>query len=161
LGDLIARGHSMSRQPVDNILHQWLLDVRGDAASVEDFRSWFALNQSKYEHDLPAGLMLKLKRGDAEQVMAAIARLLPACDSCQGIFPEGPFNSRQDHSSCSSMVNLAVSNGVFIRKPMPIWIKPDASHRGADAYFSCARCGALWTMVDPEREDRGFWARLA
>lgn len=151
----------MSYEVTDPVLTDKLVAIRENPARIGEFQSWFALNQHAYERSLPEGLMLKLKRGDSEQVMTTIARLLPACKGCSSLFPEGGFRSLQELSQCNSTIGLAVSDGVLTRLPAPDWLKPDAAQHGADAYFACLKCGSIWTLVQPEREGRGFWARLA
>lgn len=87
--------------------------------------------------------------------------LLPSCSNCRDICKEGIFLTRQEHAACVSNVSQAVSNGTLKPIPRPEWFRPSDKHFGADGYFKCNTCDAVWTLVTPEREDNGLWERIA
>ena len=61
----------------------------------------------------------------------------------------------------SSRVDVALSSGELVRIKRPQWLQHGGTQLGADAYFECKFCGAIWTLVEPERQDNGMWQRIA
>lgn len=133
---------------------------RGDI-DLPSFQDWIARQSTNLSLMVPTGVLLKLRRGDKEKAMRAVARLLPACAYCGQMPAVGVFTSREQHSTYASWVTQAVRNGTFKPIPRPDWLHSTQQHFGADGYFQCTNCGSLWTLVEPEREDNGLWERLA
>jgi hypothetical protein len=87
--------------------------------------------------------------------------LLPACIECQNLCQEGTFWSRHEQGKCPAQIVNSVQKGYLRKISRPEWVHSGGTHFGADAYFECTICSAIWTMVEPEREDNGLWERLA
>lgn len=125
--------------------------VRGTVASLAD-----ALDKQ-----LSPGTRLKLRRGSLHDLMAIAAKLLPGCVHCGSVYPAATFTSRTEHARSAQSVDAALSNGILKRTARPIWVMPDPTQLGADAYFTCVTCGSIWTLVEPEQHSHGLWSRIA
>jgi hypothetical protein len=146
---------------LDSDFQEEFVKFRQGAISLGVFQQWVERNYERLATQVSAGILLKLRRGNAQKVMASIAVLVPDCAKCGHICPRGPFTTRQEHAGCASKVEIAVKNGDLSRIPPPNWRPIDNSQLGADAYFECTACGSVWTLVEPERQDNGMWDRLA
>jgi hypothetical protein len=138
-----------------------LLAFRRNPVSPRGLIAWLDRNQSELAGILSPGILLKLRSNNIQKIMSAIAVLLPACTHCDQVGAPTIFASRQEHSSYAKRVDGAISNGILKRVKSPNWLLPDNSQMGADAYFECAVCGAIWSLVEPERQDNGKWERIA
>ena len=139
-----------------------LLDFRKDPVSLHGLKAWLDQNQSEPDGILSPGILLKLRSTNIQKIMSAIAVLLPACTPhCDQVGVPTVFASRQEHSSYAKTVDGAISNGILKRVKSPNWLLPDNSQMGADAYFECGVGGAIWSLVEPERQDNGKWERIA
>lgn len=125
--------------------------VRGAVASLAD-----ALDKQ-----LSPGVRLKLRRGSLQDLMAIATKILPGCAHCSSLYPETTFSSRAEQARCAQVVDAALSRGILKRIARPAWMVPDTTQLGADAYFICATCGAIWTLVEPEQHCHGLWFRMA
>lgn len=146
---------------MDQTTQQKLLDFRGGLVDLGSLHKWADENQEKLRTHMSPGLLLKLRKGNATQVMGIVASIVPACQVCSGINPVGVFSSRQDHARCAQHVDAAMTSGALKRIRIPSWFQAAHSQLGADAYFECTCCGSIWTLVEPERQDHGLWERLA
>ena len=138
-----------------------LLDFRKAPVSLHGLKAWLDQNQSELAEILSPGILLKLRSNKIHKIMSAIAVLLPACTHCNQVGAPTIFASRQEHSSYAYRVDDAISNAILTRVKPPYWLLPDNSQMGADAYFECTVCGAIWSLVEPERQDNGKWERIA
>jgi hypothetical protein len=138
-----------------------LKNFQSGITDLINFQIWIG---TKYDHLrslIPPGILLKLRRGTEEQVMKAIASLLPPCAVCGEICSEGNFLTRQNYLECMPRIEQSIRNGLLVQIPRPRWFHAGDKHFGADGYFKCTACNAIWTFVMPEREDNGLWERLA
>ena len=111
--------------------------------------------------DLSVRARLKLRRGNFADQMRVACEFVPACSHRNLLGHQKVFDSVSEHKAVASAVDRATSDGVLERQRRPSWIEPDSSQLGSDGYFACARCGAQWTLVEPERHTYGLWARIA
>jgi hypothetical protein len=146
---------------LDNDIHEELVNFRQGAINLGVFQHWVEKNHDRLAAQIPAGILLKLRRGDVRKIMASIAKLIPTCARCGQICQVGPFTTRQAHAKCASNVDAAVKNAVLSRIAQPNWVPIGNSQFGAAGYFKCTGCGSVWTLVEPERQDNGTWERLA
>lgn len=137
-----------------------LKSIRSRSIDISSFREWVAVKYKDLQPLMSPGLLMKLKRGNERQVLAAIASLLPSCPNCRDIFEQGSFLTRGEYAACISQVTKAVQNRALTQIGRPTWFHPDGKHFGADAYYTCNICDAIWTLVMPEREDNGLWERI-
>ena len=138
-----------------------LCRFRSEVSDLTVFQNWIASNYIRLQPKVSPGYLLKLRRGDKQQVMKIVTGLVPSCVNCRDICPEGAFLTREAFSQCAASVAQRTRSGALTPIGPPPWFKPDDKHFGADSYFRCATCGAVWTLVLPEREDNGLWERLA
>jgi hypothetical protein len=128
---------------------------------IFSFRKWMIDNYKNLQPVTPSGLLIKLKRGTELQAMTAIASILSSCQNCRDFCQKGIFLTRTEYAACASKVLEATKTGVLKQVARPAWFYSDDKHFGADAYYTCEICDSLWTLVTPEREDNGLWARIA
>lgn len=141
-------------------LSQKIYELRASNIAVDDFHQWVIDSSETLSKGVPKGILLKLKRGDMSQILDASKTVIPACLSCSSLFKEGEFSDRAEHLSCANIVAQAITTGLLNRVARPIWFKPNSNQLGADAYFECSSCCALWTLVEPERQYCGLWERV-
>jgi hypothetical protein len=142
-------------------LAERLRALRAEPRELASFQVWVKANRSVLSTEMSPGNLLKLSHGNMAKVMEALVNLLPDCTRCGRICQPGPFASRIEHAECASLVDSAVNDEVLLRVKRPGWVLLDQRQLGADAYFECRNCGALWTLVEPERQDNGLWERLS
>lgn len=135
--------------------------LRDEARNLEKFRSWVFANTESLNLTIPPGYLLKLKRGEMQHVMRVSAALIPSCIDCRDLCEGGVLLTRQQSALCTSTVSKAMQLGFITPSHRPPWFAPRDIHFGADAYFKCRTCGALYTLVAPEGEDNGLWERFA
>lgn len=138
-----------------------LKSFRSGAIDASSFREWIVVNYKDLEPLISPGLLIKLKRGSEPQMRATVASLLPSCPNCRDICEEGSFLTREEYVTCTSKVTEAVRTGSLAPVGRPSWFNPEDKHFGADGYYKCNICEAMWTLVNPEREDNGLWERVA
>jgi hypothetical protein len=127
---------------------------------LQSFQKWISVHSDQLRLFLAPDVLLCLKRGDKQKAMKAVVMVLPACSACAHIGDIGVFSSRQEHSACIARVKESVLRGVLKGIPRPKWFHASGHNLGADGYFECENCSAIWTLVEPEREDNGLWERL-
>lgn len=130
------------------------------ATDLSTFQKWISDNYQGLGAFASPGLLIKLKRGGERKVMEAVMALLPSCSNCRDICEGGPFLTRKEYADCASCVAQATQNGMLTKVGRPAWFQPDGEHFGADGYYKCNICSAVWTLVLPEREDNGLWERI-
>lgn len=138
-----------------------LAALRADPGSEQSIRRTILSLADALDKQLSPGIRLKLRRGSLRDLMAIAAKLLPGCVYCNSVYPEATFTSRTEHARCAQSVDTALSNGILKRTTRPIWVMLDPTQLGADAYFTCATCGSIWTLVEPEQHCHGLWSRIA
>jgi len=141
-------------------LSQKIGELRASNITVDDFHQWVVASSATLSKVVSQGVLLKFKRGDMSKIMAASKVVLPPCSKCSSLFKEGEFSDRAEHASCARIVDQAMATGLLNRVGRPNWFKPNSNQLGADAYFECSSCGALWTLVEPERQYHGLWERV-
>lgn len=138
-----------------------LKKLRDDTGELEKFRNWMRANAESLNLTISPGCLLRLKRGEMQHVMRVSAALIPSCIYCRDLCDKGVFLTRQQNALCTSTVSKAMQSGYVTPTRCPPWFAPPDIHFGADAYFKCRTCGALYTLVAPEGEDNGLWERFA
>lgn len=138
-----------------------MMRFRNGELELTAFQNFITMNIAQLKPVVPPGVMLKLRRGDKQTVIKAVAIVFPNCSLCEALCDVGHFTSRQAQSSCEARVYDSFQRGDIQRVSRPEWFNPTQAHFGADGYFSCTRCGSIWNMVEPEREDNGLWGRIA
>lgn len=142
-------------------MQEELRKFRQGEVDLASFRQWVEVNQDKLSTRTSPGILLKLRRGNTQKVMAAIADILPSCAQCGQIGVLGDFSSRPEHAKVGKAVEAALYAGILKRIPRPLWVGESFLRLGADAYFCCVHCGSIWCLVEPEQHDNGFWRRFA
>ena len=146
---------------IDNEFIDKFRKFRSDPALLETLQNWVKINKSEVEKLISPGAALKLRSKDIQKVMSAIVSIVPPCSICGNIARPQVFTSRQDHLFVALQVENALLRGLLKRIKSPAWFNSDDLQHAADAYFDCSSCGAIWTLVEPEREYNGQWKRLA
>ena len=149
------------RKMLEAELEKHLRAFRAEPGSPCELKAWLDQNQPELATILSPGILLKLRSPNVGKIMGAIALLLPGCTHCGQVGAPTTFASRQEHSSYAKRVDDAISNNILKRVKAPQWLLPDNSQMGADGYFKCSVCGAIWSLVEPERQDNGKWERIA
>jgi hypothetical protein len=137
-----------------------LRDFQKGQVDLQSFQQWISVHSDQLRLGLAPGVLLNLKRGDKQKAMKAAAMALPACSDCGHLCDSGVFSSRQEHSACAAQVKESVRKGTLKGIPRPNWFRASPHNLGADGYFECGNCSAIWTLVEPEREDNGLWERI-
>lgn len=127
----------------------------------KDLRVWVRQERAQLDQQFAPGLVLKLCSRDLQSIMSSIAILVPACSKCAKTGEQKIFGSRIEQLAYSNRVDLALESGELVRIKRPQWFQHCSTQLGADAYFECKFCGAIWTLVEPERQDNGMWQRIA
>lgn len=131
----------------------------GDVALAQ-LRLWLDNERTRVESQIPRGQLLKLKRGSDAQVIAAVARLIPACPHCLGVGEPKQFVSRTEYEQYSRRRDAAVANGGLQEISPPHFPTEDEGAAGAAMYYRCLQCESFWCFVEPERADNGAWKRI-
>lgn len=142
-------------------MQEELRKFRQGEVDLASFQQWVEANQEKLSARMSPGILLKLRRGSTQKVMAAIADTLPSCAQCGQIGVPRDFSSRSEHTKVAKEVDVALYSGTLKRIPRPLWVGEGFLRLGADAYFRCVHCGSIWVLVEPEQHDNGFWRRFA
>jgi hypothetical protein len=142
-------------------LSEKLIALREGGLSVSSFHDWLNNSDNQSIHLIAKGMLLKLKRGDMNKIMSVAAVIVPCCEKCNVIYRLGEFKSRKEYSICESSVEKALSSHILSPSIKPIWYEPSKGQLGADSYYKCTKCGAVWNLVLPERHCNGLWDRVA
>jgi hypothetical protein len=143
------------------LLKKKSIQLRSNLIDEGEFKDWVSSVSKDLSTEVSRGAMLKLKRGGKSEILEVSTLLFSACDQCLNLFPQGEFASRLEHSDCVKKVDAAISQGLLTRVDQPDWFKPSTNQIGSDAYYRCTSCGALWSLVEPERQYHGLWERIA
>ena len=138
-----------------------LSDYRDGHFSREQLLQWLDSEQTRVSAQISRGAILKLRHGTDYAAMTALAEILPVCTVCGAMCRERTFTSWSDYQQCVTRVDAAEAAGEIVRMKPLAWTYNVGSEAGADAYYRCSTCGAIWGLVRPEREENGSWRRLA
>lgn len=138
-----------------------LADYRDGVVSREQLLQWLNANQPTVLAQISRGALLKLQHGNDYVAMTTLAKILPACAICSGVCTEQTFTSWSDYQQCVTRVDAAEVAAKVVRIKPPAWTYNAGSEVGADAYYRCSTCGAIWGLVRPEKQENGSWRRLA
>lgn len=144
-----------------NALADKIKSLRNSSISIDLFRDWVSDSGNEIEKYFSRGQLLKLRHADLAVVLDLSKKVLPACKRCSSIFNEGVFIDKVTHVVCVDSVIGAVGLGILEKIDRPSWYKIAEPHVGAAAYYKCNSCGSLWSIVEPERQYRGGWQRIA
>lgn len=146
---------------MDDDIASMLASYRSGQASREQFVKWLDEQKARIAAQLPRGSMLKIRHGSDYAAATALASLLPACSTCNSVCDDRTFSSWDEYEDCERRVNRAEAARAIGRIKPPIWAISIPEGGGADAYYRCSSCGAIWGLVRPEKQERGSWHRLA
>lgn len=142
-------------------LYDILMLLRSGGLPFQEFQTWLRIASPEVTATVSPGVLLRLKNGDFERVMSAVAKVLPACEVCECISPEGGFSDLSQYQCCSKIVDSKLAAGKFLLIQRPHWIKSEINQYGADGYYKCVSCEACWMLVEPEKGRYGLWQRIS
>ncbi|MCU1733146.1 MULTISPECIES: hypothetical protein [unclassified Pseudomonas] len=149
------------KEGINASLYETLRLFRSEVLSLHDVQAWLKASPASTSSEIPPGLFLKLKRGDVEKAMSAVAKLIPACAICGGISPEGSFLEPSEYKACIERLDALMVSGKLVGVPRPIWANRLIQQNGADGYYKCASCEACWMLIEPEKGSYGWWERIS
>lgn len=152
---------ALKMENIEIELIEKLRRFRDDPTELGSLQYWLKININEIERLISPGVALKLCSRDIQKVMSAIVSIVPPCSICGSIARPRAFTLRQEHRFVALHVEQAILGGFLSRIKSPAWLNNDDLEHAADAYFNCGSCGAIWTLVEPEREYTGQWQRLA
>ena len=91
-------------------------------------------------------------------VRALVLECLAACQNCTQVYQAGEFRDYQDFEQCDDRLRSA--SGVFTPVPAPAWYTAPAHILGGEVLYQCQQCEAIWSLILPERAQRGSWCRI-
>lgn len=135
--------------------------LQEDPSSLSDFHAWVRANQSLIATDFSAGELLKLKRGSVQDVLRTMIRYRQPCLNCVNFPAAKNFESRMDFEISMKEIEKFVSIGIYRRIGRPLWFSSSGGYIGAEGFFKCTVCPAIWQISIPEKEENGSISRIA
>lgn len=151
----------LGKYDMEHDVLKMLAAYRDGQMSREDLIRWFDTQKATLSTQLPRSSFLQLRYASAYVAATALAKVLPACTNCSAICPQHIFSSWQEYKQCEGRVDHAEAVGTLLRMSPPAWAVDIPKGGGADGYYRCSKCGAVWGIVRPERQENGSWRRLA
>lgn len=138
-------------------LEGWLRRCRDGHATVAALRAWL---------DTPAAAgtalpgrtaYLRLRHGDPQP---AFLEMLAPCAWCAGSLEAGEFAVYDAFAAFHVRLEQVQAQGRMRRIPAPAWYRLPDEVLGGQAFFRCQGCNAIWSLILPERAQRGRWFRV-
>lgn len=143
----------------DELIHK-LKQLRVADISTNDFRKWF-IGKNDIEKIISRGFYLKLKKNDFKTMMHVLCLLSPSCNKCGNLYKIMVFENRKQQLKCLESIEIAEKQKTLIWIDKPYWYIPKDNQLGAEAFYKCNHCGAIWNLVEPEKQYNGLWNRVA
>lgn len=150
----------MDEKYLSNFL-RLISQLQKDPNSLQIFHSWIKKNNLLFQNEISAGELLRLKNGPMQEVLRIAIKFRLSCQYCK-LFPtQKYFLCRSDFNSVMTCLEMLASQSVLARIKPPLWYSSNGNYTGAEGFFECKVCGAIWQVTIPEKEDNGSINRIA